>query len=457
MTGLPDRPAVRLDELPWWRPLVVQIAGRPHPDDTALGVFVRQLTAAFEEQGHDVVESSHGDVDLLLIVTHIPAGPQPLPDRVPEQSPPLSARICGELGLRVGSRRTVVLAQVTERLANLRHTEAVEIGRTVMARTAAPRVVLVDRDGREATLFTLEGGHPTETGRPADGIRDRLVTAACARDVGDRYDVVRGALPAAAWAASPAPGHLAAAGRRMDRLGLLPEPVRIDRYVSDGLASLYREYLGWKRLSEGMLFLYDPGLDAVVVTASGSGDVDKRDLREDEVTVVHPRSRGDRLRVLAPEGIDPKGPSVETWEVCALLSSVPTVRLGRSAAGHWVLDPDGERTAPLIRGGVHAHVGVGRADAEVIESVPPDRELYPYGFGCGTDLMADVAAHTVARSQAVNDPADPRLYVRWPMLYHGEMAVELWKPGLPERPLQGLLDAYAHAVHYTPDHVDQPL
>ncbi|WPO70374.1 hypothetical protein [Streptomyces sp. KN37] len=454
---IPNRTAVKLDELPWWRPLVVQVAGDTHLADRALDVFVRQLITAFEEQGHTVVESSHGDVDLLLIVTHIPEGPQSLPERIPEQSPPLSARMCAELGLRVGSRRTVVIAQVPERLADLSHTEVVEIGRTAMGRTAAPRVVLVNRDGREATLCTLEGGHPTETEDLADRIRDRLVTAACARDVGDQYDVVPDALPAAAWATSPTPGHLKAAGRRMGRLGLLPEPVRIDRYVSDALATLYREYLGWKRLSEGMLFLYDPDLDAVVVTASGSWDVDKRDLRENEVTVLHPHPRDGRLQVLAPEGIDPKGPSVEAWEVCALLSAVPTVRLGRSATGHWVPDPHGERTAPLIRGGVHAHVGVSRADAAVIESVLPNRELYPYGFGCGTDLMADVAADTVARSSAVNDATDPRLYARWPMLYHGEMAVELWKPGLPEQPLQGLLDAYAHSVRYTPDHVDQPL
>ncbi|MTE22348.1 hypothetical protein F0L17_25250 [Streptomyces sp. TRM43335] len=457
MTAVPDRPTVELDRLPWWRPLVVQFAGRVHPEDTVLAAFVRQLTAAFEEQGHTVVESSKGDVDLLLITTHIPTGPQPLPDRVPEQSPPLSARICGELGLRVGTRRTVVLAEVPERLGGLSHTAVVEIGRAVMGRTAAPRVVLVSRDAREATLLTLEGGHPTETSELADRIRDRLVTAACAREVGDRYDVVSDALSATAWAATPAPDHLAAAGRRMGRLGLLPEPVRVDRYVSGELASLYREFLGWKRLSEGMLFLYDPDLEAVVVTASGSWDVDKRTLRRDEATVLGRETVDGRLRVLAPEGLDPKGPSVEAWEVCALLAAVPKVRLGRGASGGWVLDPDGEREAPVVRGGVHAHVGVDRADSDVIESVPPNRELYPYGFGCGTDLMAEVAADTVARSRAVNDPRDPRRYVRWPMLYHGEMAVELWKPGLPEQPLQGLLDTYARSVHYTPDHIDQPL
>ncbi len=46
------------------------------------------------------------------------------------------------------------------------------------------------------------------------------------------------------------------------------------------------------------------------------------------------------------------------------------------------------------------------------------------------------------------------------MLYHGDTAVELWKPGLPAQPLVGLLDMYdpqrAGAVRYTPDHIDQP-
>ncbi|MFE0062797.1 hypothetical protein ACFWZ5_42700, partial [Streptomyces sp. NPDC059003] len=114
MTDLVARPAVQLDRLPWWRPLVVQLAGHVHPENTTLGMFVRQLTAAFEEQGHTVVDSSHGDVDLLLISTHIPDGTQPLVQRIPEESPPLSARICGELGLRVGTRQTVVLAEVPE-------------------------------------------------------------------------------------------------------------------------------------------------------------------------------------------------------------------------------------------------------------------------------------------------------------------------------------------------------
>ncbi|MFF2809575.1 hypothetical protein ACFVT2_20810 [Streptomyces sp. NPDC058000] len=98
-----------------------------------------------------------------------------------------------------------------------------------------------------------------------------------------------------------------------------------------------------------------------------------------------------------------------------------------------------------------------RTDHAHIETVPPNRERYPYGFGCGSDLTADVASDTVRRSHAVHDPDDPRHYVRWPMLYHGEMAVELWKPGLPAEPLSGLLDVFATAVGFRTDHIEQPV
>ncbi|MFF0009728.1 hypothetical protein ACFYQT_40770 [Streptomyces tibetensis] len=166
---------------------------------------------------------------------------------------------------------------------------------------------------------------------------------------------------------------------------------------------------------------------------------------------------GRRLRVLAPSGVLPMQPSVETWEICALMEACPTVRVTKDADGTWVLNPNGEREVPIIRAGIHAHVGVTSSDDTVIETVEADREEFPYGFGCGTDLTVEIARNTVRRSDAVNDPDDPRMYVRWPLLYHGEMAVELWKPGLPSQPFQGLLNLYGTAVRFTPDDVPQPV
>ncbi|GGX54028.1 hypothetical protein [Streptomyces noursei] len=451
-----------LAALPWWRPCLVQAVGLSENSGPTLTAFVRQLLAAFEEQGHTVVDFSHGDVDLLLVAAGIPDGPAPLRERLPEQMPPLAVTACQEHGLRVGSRQAVVLAEVPERLGDLPHREIVELARTAMGRMAAAKVLFVSRGEQpgevvEATLCTLEGGHPTETHRIADRMRDRLVSAACARDVADAYEVVPDAVPAPVWDASSAPGELARAGRVMGELGLLPPPVEIGRYVSPELARMYAEYMGWKRMSEGMLFLVDPELDALVVSASGSWDVDKRELGRDDVTIVGLDPPDSPLRVLAPEGRRSLGPSVETWEVRAFLQAVPKVRVARTARGTWAPHPDGEREVPLVRAGIHAHVGVAGADAARIETVPPDRERYPYGFGCGSDLMARVAADTLSRSRAVQDPGDPRLYVRWPMLYHGEMAVELWKPGLPAEPLAGLLDVFATGVDFRADHIEQPV
>ncbi|MFE1775462.1 hypothetical protein [Streptomyces sp. NPDC059008] len=452
-----------LSALPWWRPLLVQAVGLGEHAGPTLAAFGRQLLTAFEEQGHTVMQHSRGDIDLLLVAVGIPDGPGPLRERLPEQMPPVAVAACQEHGLRVGSRQVVVLAEIPERLSLLPHADVVETARTAMARTAAPKILFVTRGDRpgqitEVTFCTMEGGHPTETApQVADRMRDRLVAAACARDISDAYEVVPDAVPARTWDASPAPAQLARAGRTMGKLGLLPPPTAIGRYVSDELARLYEQYMGWKRMSEGMLFLVAPDLDALVVSASGSWDVDKRNLGPDDVTIVALDPPDSPLRVLAPEGRHPLGPSVEAWEVRAFLHAVPKVRVTRTTSGAWEPHPEGEREVPLIRAGIHAHVGVERADDAHIETVPPNRERYPYGFGCGSDLTAQVAADTVRRSRAVHTPDDPRCYVRWPMLYHGEMGVELWKPGLPAEPLSGLLDIFATSVGFRADHIEQPV
>jgi hypothetical protein len=222
---------------------------------------------------------------------------------------------------------------------------------------------------------------------------------------------------------------------------------------------LYERFFNLKGFSEGMLFAVDPETGTTMVTASGSWDVDKRALRREEVIPV--TFEGGKLRILAPEGVKPKGPSVETWEVMSMLESVPRVRVRKTEDGTWTRDEEGDVEVPIVRAGIHAHVGVTRVDEDVVETVPANRRIFPYGFGCGTDLMCEVAEDAASRSRAITDPADPRAYVRWPMLYHGDAVLELWKPGVPGRPLGGLLDLYdperMDAIDFTPDHLEQPV
>jgi hypothetical protein len=449
----------------WWKPRRVAVLGEPEPEDRLLIEFLAQLLAAFREQGHPIVDSHAEDVHLMLAVGQIPASPQPLAERIPERPLPLALTLMREFNLKRRPENLVMLVAVPERLSSLPHAEAAEIARLFMARQGVPKVVFVSGERQSGTLFeattcTMEGGHPSDAHEVAQRVRDRLVTAACAHEVGADYIVEENGLAREAWLASPTPEALVEAGRRMDRLGLLPAPKRIGGYVSENLARVYERYLGMKGFSEGMLFAYDPGTQTMMVTASGSWEVDKRALRRDEVVAIG-GTRDGKLVVLAPPGVTPKGPSVEALEMFAMLGAVPRVRLRQSPHGEWTPDPRGEVDAPIVRAGIHVHVGVESADPAVIETVPANRQLYPYGFGCGTDLMCGLAQDAARRARAINDPADPRAFVRWPMLYHGDTVLELWKPGRAGQPLEALLDLYdpaiTGAIRYTPDHIHQPV
>lgn len=450
---------------PWWRPLTVSLVSDPPAGDRALSAFLPSLLEAFRSQGHRVLQRAEGRVHLMLGFAEVPDGRAPLRERIPARETPLALALVREFGLPRRPENLVVLMTVQERLGDRPHVEVVEAARTAMARVGAPKVVFLSVDRRagtvlEATYCTLEGGHPTDRERIAERLRDRLVTMASAVEVGGRYEVLAGAIPAAVWEATRTPEAVVEAGHRMDRLGLLPPPRRILEYVEPRLSRIYERFFGLKGFSEGMIFAFDPDTGTTMVTASGSWDVDKRALRREEVIPLGSLRDG-RLEVLAPEGVRPKGPSVEAWEVVSLLESVPRVRLSRSPSGAWILDPAGPVEAPIVRAGIHAHVGVTAVDEAVVETVPANRRLFPYGFGCGTDLMCEVARDAAARSRAIGDPDDPRAYVRWPMLYHGDTTVELWKPGVPSTPLEGLLDLYdparTGAIRFTSDHLEQPV
>jgi hypothetical protein len=459
-----ELPREDLRECSWWQPRTIAVLGHPVEGDRVQQQLLPQLLAAFEKQGHLILPRPEGAVNLMLGFYDIPETDAPLVERIPERPLPLGLTLMREYGLKKRPENLVILVTVHERLSTLPHMQVIEIARTVAARIGTPKVVFLTGDrstGRldEATYCTLEGGHPTDTADIPARLCDRLVSMACARDVGGDYRVVEDAIPRELWARTRTPEALIQAGHRMAALRLLPAPKRVSEYVSPDLARIYERYLGMKGFSEGMLFAFDPETRTMMVTASGSWEVDKRALHREEVVPVGGLEEG-KMLVYAPEGVKPKGPSVEALEMYTLLQSVPTVRLRRAGAGDWVLDPAGEVIAPIIRAGVHVHVGVDYIDETLVENIPPNRQEYPYGFGCGTDLMKELAQNAAQRSTAITDPSDPRCYARWQMLYHGDTAVELWKPGLPAQPLLGLLDMYdpqrVGAVQFTPDHIDQP-
>ncbi len=456
-------PAFDLRRCSWFRPRTVSVLNAPDPGDRVQQELLPKLLDAFRAQGHTVSDHPEGTVNLMLAFQPTLSEDVPLPQRIPERRLPFALTLMRDYGLSKRPDNLVMLVTIPERLSAWSHMRVVEMMRTAAGRIGTPKIVFLSGDAQtgrldEATFCTLEGGHPTETTDIVTRLRDRLVSAACARDVGNDYQVVENGLSSEAWQASRTPEALIEAGHRMAALHLLPPPRRVGEYVSHELARIYERYLGMKGFSEGMLFAFDPGTETMMVTASGSWETDKRLLKREEIVPIGQVESG-KLQVLAPPGIKPKGPSVEALEMYSLLTSVPRVRLSRDTAGNWVVDPQGNVEAPIVRAGIHVHVGVDTLDEKWVEDVPPNRLEFPYGFGCGTDLMKALAQDSGRRSRAITDPSDPRLYARWQMLYHGDTVVELCKPNLPHQPLQGLLDLYdpegIGAIKYTPEHIYQ--
>lgn len=452
-----------LRECAWFSPRTVGILNAPIAGDKVQEKFLPQLIASFREQGHTVIEHPKDVVNLMIAFYNMPDDERPLIERIPEDETPLALSIMREYGLSRRPDNLVTIVTVHEHLKNAPHTEVIEAARTTMARLGTPKLVFLGGDRKtgemwETTYNTLEGGHPTDTTEMANRLRDRLVSAACAHDVGADYEVIENKISKEQWARTRTPEALVDAGHRMATLNLLPAPKKVHEYVSGSLARIYERYLNMKGFSEGMLFCFDPETGTVMVTASGSWEVDKRALRREEVVAIGGMANG-KIQVWAAEGVKPKGPSVEAMEMYTLLESVPTVRLSREGANGWKVDPQGTVVAPIIRGGIHVHIGVDSIDDRYVENIAANRKAYPYGFGCGTDLMKELAQDAARRSKAITDPSDPRMYVRWPMLYHGDTVVELWKPGNTATPLQGLLDMYdpkcGGAIKYTPDHIHQ--
>ena len=460
-----DVPRADLRECAWWQPRTIAVLGEPAPDDQVQRRLLPQLLDAFRAQGHDVLAQPSGAVNLMLAFYDVPDTAAPLADRIYERHMPLGLTLMREFGLKKRPDNLVVLMTIHERLSEWPHIQVIELARLAAARAGTPKVVFLSGDRAtgqldEATYCTLEGGHPTDSTDIPQKLCDRLISMSCAHDVGGDYRVLDNMIPRELWERTRTPDAMMQAGQRMDALRLLPAPKRVSEYVTPDLARIYERYLGMKGFSEGMLFVFDPDTHTLMVTASGSWEVDKRALQREEIVPLGGLSEDSKMLVYAPEGINPKGPSVEALEMYTLLQSVPTVRISKNDKGEWGLDPHGDVEVPIIRGGVHVHVGVKSIDENWVEDVPPNRQDFPYGFGCGTDLMKELAQNSARRSRAITDPSDPRLYARWQMLYHGDTAVELWKPNLPKQPLQGLLDMYdphcVGAIQYTPEHIEQP-
>jgi hypothetical protein len=296
--------------------------------------------------------------------------------------------------------------------------------RVIQSQAKCIDVLLVVGDDRlqEAYLFNLVGAYPCI---PADDldffyqdIVARIVTTESTQEATDHLPVGE-PVPLHVWEQLPTPDEMCTAGRQLGLRGFFTEMVRIADLVkvpalADVVAAQY---------SEGCFSTWDPTLDALIATATGSArPVYKGSISKGDLTVVvglRPDGRGALVRQV--EGHPNPPPSSEAVEMVKMDEPLPRLTLGSA----WGCQAE----VPIVRSKLHGHRGVRAYDPRRVEyvSMAPPYQHYP--VSCATDAQARGIEDAFSHSEALQNADGPRHVVFTVLPGHGTVIVEKWLPG----------------------------
>lgn len=307
--------------------------------------------------------------------------------------------------------------------------------RVLQAQAKSIRVVLVTGDeGPEGAYhFDLVGAHPmTRLGEDpkafyADIVR-RIVTAMSTHEITD-HRVVGDPIPSERWARAQGPMAMQRAGKEFGKRDFFTDMIRISDLVSvpavsDAIAEQY---------SEGCFATWDPELEALISTVTGSArPVDKGSIQDQDLAViVGVRDDGAGAKVRHVEGKRDDPPSSEAVEMIDMDERLPGIRLGPD----WSIRGE----VPVARSKLHGHRGVSAFDPNLVEHVDLDPAYYHYPVSCSTEAQAKAIKMAFSRSEALQNPVDPRPLVFTVLPGHGIVIVEKWVPG--KAPFQAIWES----------------
>jgi hypothetical protein len=150
--------------------------------------------------------------------------------------------------------------------------------------------------------------------------------------------------------------------------------------------------------------------------------VDKDKITDDELAViVGVRPDGQGALVCHVEGARNDSPSSESVEMMDMDAALPTVMLGPV----W----ENPVEVPVVRSKLHGHRGIASYDPRYVEHVALDPPYYHYLVSCATEAQAQAIRAAFARSEALQNPDDPRQVAFTVLPGHGVVIVEKWVPG----------------------------
>ncbi len=320
--------------------------------------------------------------------------------------------------------------------------------RLLQAQTKSIRVILIVGEDKPlaAYHFDLVGAFPKTKADDLDlfyeDIALRMVTTLSTQEVTE-HRVVGDPIPRSVWDALDAPRAMQRAARELGKRNFFTNMVRIADLVqvpaiSDAVASQY---------SEGCFATWEPQIDALIATVTGSArPVDKDNITEDDLAViVGVREDGHGALVRHVEGKRNDPPSSEAVEMYDMDSLLPRIRLGPE----WPY----QREVPVVRSKLHGHRGIAAYDPTKVEYVPLDEAYYHYLVSCATDAQARGIKAAFARSEALQNPEDPRHVVFTVLPGHGVVMAEKWVPG--KVPFQVLWEYMDEGALVVDSHVPQ--
>ncbi len=241
----------------------------------------------------------------------------------------------------------------------------------------------------------------------------RILTAACTHEI-TQHIVEEPPIPIRVWEELDTPRAMMDAGRTLGRLGFFTEMVKVANLVDVPLL----DHAIASQYSEGCYATWEPALDALICTITGSArPFDKNNLTGDELAVVtglRADGQGARIRHVEKKLNDP--PSSEAVELAGMDEALPHI------------DYRGKKV-PAARSKLHGHRSVQSFDPTFAEHVYLDPPNYTYPVSCSTEAQALAIRSAFARSQALKNPEDPRKIVFTMLPGHGVLIVEKWVEG----------------------------
>ncbi len=322
--------------------------------------------------------------------------------------------------------------------------------RLLQAQCKSFRLLLVVGDDRPeyAYHFDMVGAHPMSEGGDTDRFYDdivlRIVTALSTREV-TKHKVLEGRISREQWDEADTVTRMQEAAVKFDERGFFTDMVKVSDFVKvpavgEAVADQY---------SEGCYGTWEPKLGALIATVTGSArPVDKGNITEEDLAVivgVQPDGSGAVVRHV--ENKDNHPPSSEAVELIDMDSLLPKVTLPPS----W--GAKGE--VPVVRSKLHGHRGIRSYNPETVEYAPLGPPYFHYLVSCATEAQAHAVKDAFARSEALQNPADPRQVVFTVLPGHGIVIAEKWVNG--KVPFQLIWEAMDAGDLVVENHIPQGL